>query len=168
MAIQYQPGKVYLRDTRNGNVYEYERNLAGMAFVEEFVPMPVNQKDNVIKKEVIPPPPAPTMPKVPEVVEATGPMHDITKAADALAEANKTAAEVGAAKVAEALAEGREVGPTGPVPATAEPAAATESAPAATAKAPVPKPPVAPRAVRAPAPKPVAKKAAAKKPAAKR
>jgi hypothetical protein len=40
MAIVAIPGKVYLRDTRNGNVYEFERNLAQMSFVEQVVLVP--------------------------------------------------------------------------------------------------------------------------------
>lgn len=33
MSIVPIPGKVYLRDTRNGNVYEFERSLSEMSFV---------------------------------------------------------------------------------------------------------------------------------------
>lgn len=40
MAIKYIPGKVYLRDRRNGNEYEYEANLAGNSNMESFVPVP--------------------------------------------------------------------------------------------------------------------------------
>jgi hypothetical protein len=36
MAMKLVPGKVYLRDTRNGNEYEYESNLASMSFIVPF------------------------------------------------------------------------------------------------------------------------------------
>jgi hypothetical protein len=44
MAIVAVPGKVYLRDTRNGNVYEFERNLAEMSFIERVVLLPVDSE----------------------------------------------------------------------------------------------------------------------------
>lgn len=40
MAIVAIPGKVYLRDTRNGNLYEFERSLSEMTFIEQVVLVP--------------------------------------------------------------------------------------------------------------------------------
>lgn len=45
MSIKYQPGKVYLRDRRNGNEYEYEANLAGNSNMEPFTPVEATKKD---------------------------------------------------------------------------------------------------------------------------
>lgn len=36
MAIKYIAGKVYLRDRRNGRVYEYEHNLAQSKNIDSF------------------------------------------------------------------------------------------------------------------------------------
>ncbi len=44
MAIKYQPGKVYLRDRRNGVEYEYEANLAANSNIETFTPNEVDIK----------------------------------------------------------------------------------------------------------------------------
>lgn len=42
---QYIQDKVYLRDTRNGNIYVYERNLAKMKEFEPYVPNPSNASE---------------------------------------------------------------------------------------------------------------------------
>lgn len=47
MAIVPIPGKVYLRDTRNGNVYEFERSLSEMSFVERVVLVPAEPEPEI-------------------------------------------------------------------------------------------------------------------------
>jgi hypothetical protein len=48
MSIKYQPGKVYLRDRRNGNEYEYEANLAANSNMEPFTPVEATKKDEKV------------------------------------------------------------------------------------------------------------------------
>lgn len=169
MAIEYKPGRIYLRDKRNGNVYEYERNLADKDFIEEFEPLPTNAKGKPVKSAAVPEAPKPTMPVLPEppkpgVVEPVHNVFDVT-------EANRTASQQATQIAAVAQAEGvPQYPPAEPVTADAASPVATRVAVAAAdpaPKPPVPKPPVpkpAPhRAVRAPA-KPAPKKAVAKKP----
>lgn len=60
MAIKYQEGKTYLRDVRTGREYEYEPILAGMSYVEAFVPLPVEVEKAASK----PPVPKPNAPKL--------------------------------------------------------------------------------------------------------
>ena len=45
--MDYVPGKVYLRDRRNGNVYEYEATLAAHSEIESFVGAPLDEAGKV-------------------------------------------------------------------------------------------------------------------------
>lgn len=49
---QYEEGKVYLRDKRNGNIHEYQDLLGGMSYMERFV---YNAKEEASKTEYHPP-----------------------------------------------------------------------------------------------------------------
>ncbi len=78
MSIKFIPGKVYLRDRRNGNVYEYEVSLAANKNIESFV----GEEVEVPKKKAVaavPPKPAnkPAVPPKPAAkVEVVAPVAD--------------------------------------------------------------------------------------------
>lgn len=85
MSLKMQPGKVYLRDKRNGRVYEYESNLASMSYIEAFTP----QEEK--KEEVPATPPKPNVPATPP--------KPATPAKVATKVATKTVTKVAAKKV---------------------------------------------------------------------
>ena len=43
-SMQYEEGKVYLRDVRSGQIYLYERNLASNKNFEAHIPNPVKEE----------------------------------------------------------------------------------------------------------------------------
>lgn len=61
MALKLIPGKVYIRNPKNGRVYEYEKNLATMEGFEQFTA-------EEAKPKKAPPKPAttPTTPPAPD------------------------------------------------------------------------------------------------------
>lgn len=85
MAMKLIPGKVYLRDVRNNNVYEYEANLAGMSYIKAFTQeeseaepaaaAPVESTAPVVE----PTPEAPVVPKPPVKPQAQPAKKVVTK-----------------------------------------------------------------------------------------
>jgi hypothetical protein len=43
--VEYEEGKVYLRDTRTGQIYLYERNLESNRNFEACIPNPVEESE---------------------------------------------------------------------------------------------------------------------------
>lgn len=50
-AKQYPKDKVYLKDARNGRVYEYSRDLAKVRHLQAFVPNPSKKAEPTKEKE---------------------------------------------------------------------------------------------------------------------
>jgi hypothetical protein len=56
-----EPGTVYLRDTRNGRIYQYETSLAQMSFIQVFTAGEEPTEDGAAEDDGRPRPPAPDM-----------------------------------------------------------------------------------------------------------
>lgn len=49
--VEYEEGKVYLRDVRTGQVYLYERNLEYNRNFEAYIPNPVKEAEQSSEEE---------------------------------------------------------------------------------------------------------------------